>query len=138
MKFHIIAPSWPKLAGQTSFNLPQRGPIQAAACVPEGVEIKVTNEAVQTVDFGGDEDLVGLSVLLSCQAPRAYEIAAEFKKRGKTVVMGGLHAALSSRYDRIISTNVFLYFFQIGAYDFSKLQYCCMAHINHIEASTVL
>jgi radical SAM superfamily enzyme YgiQ (UPF0313 family) len=94
MKFLIIAPSWPKLAGQTEFNLPSLGPIQAAACVPEGIDVEVVNENVQDIDFNSDHDLIGLSTLLSCQAPRAYQIAEEFKKRGKSVVMGGLHAAL--------------------------------------------
>jgi radical SAM superfamily enzyme YgiQ (UPF0313 family) len=95
MKFHLIAPAWPKLEGQTSFNLPSLGPIQAAACVPGDVDVRVTNENVQTIDFRGDDaDLIGLSVLLTCQAPRAYEIAAKYRAQGKTVVMGGLHAAL--------------------------------------------
>ena len=94
MKFQIIAPSWPKLPGQTTFNLPSLGPIQAAACVPGDVETTVINENLQPVDFDVDADLIGLSALLTCQAPRAYEIAAEFRKRGKTVVMGGLHASL--------------------------------------------
>jgi len=31
---------------------------------------------------------------LTCQAPRAYELARAFRERGKTVVMGGLHATL--------------------------------------------
>ena len=94
MKFHIIAPSWPKLEGQTEFNLPSLGPIQAAACVPEDVEVCVTNENVQDIDFDGDYDLVGLSVLLTCQAPRAYEIARQFRERGIPVVLGGLHPSL--------------------------------------------
>ena len=94
MKFLIIAPSWPKLAGQTEFNLPSLGPIQAAACVPEDIEVEVVNENVQEIDFDCDHDLIGLSALLTCQAPRAYQIAEEFKKRGKPVVMGGLHASL--------------------------------------------
>ena len=94
MKFLIIAPAWPKLAGQTEFNLPSLGPIQAAACVPEGIDVEVVNENVQDIDFNCDHDIIGLSTLLSCQAPRAYQIAEEFKKRGKPVVMGGLHAAL--------------------------------------------
>jgi radical SAM superfamily enzyme YgiQ (UPF0313 family) len=34
--------------------------------------------------------MVGISIM-TCYAPRAYEIAAEFHKRGKTVVMGGVH-----------------------------------------------
>jgi radical SAM superfamily enzyme YgiQ (UPF0313 family)/anti-anti-sigma regulatory factor len=48
------------------------------------------DEGVQEIT--GDEpcDLVGISIM-TCYAPRAYELAAEFKKRGKTVVLGGVH-----------------------------------------------
>ena len=28
---------------------------------------------------------------MTCYAPRAYEIATEFRKRGKSVVLGGVH-----------------------------------------------
>ncbi|MCB2185429.1 MAG: cobalamin-dependent protein [Deltaproteobacteria bacterium] len=94
MKFLIIIPAWPKLAGQTLFNLPPVGAIQAAACLPSGVAVEVINDNLQEVDLAADADLVGFSVLLTCQAPRAYELARAFRDRGKTVVIGGLHAAL--------------------------------------------
>lgn len=94
MKFEIIAPSWPKLPGQNEFDLPLLGPLQAAACVPEGVEVSITNENVQTVDLDGDRDLVGISLPLTCMAPRGYELARGFRRRGKTVVLGGLHVTL--------------------------------------------
>jgi radical SAM superfamily enzyme YgiQ (UPF0313 family) len=96
MRFQIIFPKWPKLFGQTSFNLPPLGAIQAAACVPEGIEVVVLDENVQELSFDSECDLVGISVMLTCQAPRAYEIARVFRERGKTVVLGGLHVALCS------------------------------------------
>jgi radical SAM superfamily enzyme YgiQ (UPF0313 family) len=68
--------------------------IQAAACVPDGVSVGVTDENVQEVNLEGNYDVVGISIMLSCQAPRAYELAAQFRRRGKTVVLGGLHVAL--------------------------------------------
>ncbi len=94
MRVQFIFPKWPKLERQTLFNLPPLGMIQAAACVGEPFSVGVTDENVQPIDFAGDCDLVGISILLSCQAPRAYEIAREFHARGKTVVIGGLHASL--------------------------------------------
>jgi radical SAM superfamily enzyme YgiQ (UPF0313 family) len=90
----FIFPKWPKLEKQTLFNLPPLGMIQAAACVDERFAVGVTDENVQPIDFAADAELVGISILLSCQAPRAYEIAREFRARGKTVVIGGLHAGL--------------------------------------------
>ena len=94
MRFQIIFPTWNKLAGQTPFELPSLGPIQAAACVPADVEVGVTNENVEPIDFDGDYDLVGVSMLLTAQTPRGYEIAREFQARGKTVILGGLAVAL--------------------------------------------
>lgn len=94
MRAHFIFPKRPKLPMQTPFDLPPLGMIQAAACVPDGVEVGATDENVAPVDLEGDYDLVGISILLSCQAPRAYELAAHFRSRGKTVVMGGVHVTL--------------------------------------------
>lgn len=61
-----------------------------AAYTPETWHVDLVDEAVEDVDFDLPCDLVGLSIM-TCYAPRAYEIAAEFRKRGKTVVMGGVH-----------------------------------------------
>src|SRR5512137_2474829 len=94
MRFHLIYPNWPKLSGQTPFNLPPLGMIQAAANVPEGIQVSVTDENVQPVDFNRDDDLIGISMMLTCQTPRGYEIAREFRARGKTVILGGLAVAL--------------------------------------------
>ena len=94
MRFLFVFPEWPKLPGQTPFNLPPLGVLQAAACLPEEIDVKVINENVEPIDFAADCDLVGISILLSCQAPRAYEIAQAFRERGKVVVLGGLHVTL--------------------------------------------
>jgi radical SAM superfamily enzyme YgiQ (UPF0313 family) len=61
-----------------------------AAYTPQHWEVLLVDEAVQDVDFDQSCDLVGLSVM-TCYAPRAYEIATEFRKRGKKVVLGGVH-----------------------------------------------
>ena len=61
-----------------------------AAYTPDSWEVDLVDEAVVDVDFDHPCDLVGLSVM-TCYAPRAYEIAAEFRKRGKKVVIGGVH-----------------------------------------------
>jgi radical SAM superfamily enzyme YgiQ (UPF0313 family) len=61
-----------------------------AAYTPPGWEVALVDEAVEDVNFDQPCDLVGLSIM-TCYAPRAYEIATEFRKRGKTVVLGGVH-----------------------------------------------
>lgn len=61
-----------------------------AAYTPNTWDVRLVDEAVQTIDFDQPCDLVGISVM-TCYAPRAYELATEFRKRGKTVVLGGVH-----------------------------------------------
>ncbi|HET9846490.1 MAG TPA: radical SAM protein [Nitrospira sp.] len=61
-----------------------------AAYTPDSWDVDLVDEAVQDIDFDDPCDMVGLSIM-TCYAPRAYEIAKEFRKRGKTVVMGGVH-----------------------------------------------
>ncbi|MFC1888481.1 B12-binding domain-containing radical SAM protein [Thermodesulfobacteriota bacterium] len=94
MRFNLIYPTWRKLEGQTRFNLPPLGVLQTAAGLPDWVDAKVTDENVQPIDFDGDDDIIGISMMLTCQTPRGYEIAREFMARGKTVVLGGLAVAL--------------------------------------------
>jgi radical SAM superfamily enzyme YgiQ (UPF0313 family) len=94
MKLLLIFPKWPKLAGQTPFTLPPLGIIQVAACVPPEIEVTVVDENVQPVDLDADVDLVGIGIMLTCQANRGYELADAFRARGRTVVLGGLHVAL--------------------------------------------
>jgi len=61
-----------------------------AAYTPDHWDVDLVDEAVEDIDFDDPCDMVGLSIM-TCYAPRAYEIAREFRKRGKTVVMGGVH-----------------------------------------------
>jgi len=49
-------------------------------------EVKIVDEAFEKVDFGEKVDLVGITAQTPV-APRAYQIADEFKKRGIPVVM---------------------------------------------------
>ena len=94
MRFQLIYPAWQKLPGQIRFDLPPLGVLQVAAAVPAGVDVGITDENVEPVDLEEGYDLVGISIMLTCQAPRAYELAREFRARGVAVVIGGLHVTL--------------------------------------------
>ncbi len=63
-----------------------------AALTPPDIEVKITDENVEPVDFEEDVDLVGVTGMLM-HAPRAYEIARRFRERSIPVVMGGPHAS---------------------------------------------
>ena len=61
-----------------------------AAITPEKHDVKIVNENYDDIDFDADVDLVGITCY-TMTAPRVYEIAAEFRRRGKIVVLGGYH-----------------------------------------------
>ena len=63
-----------------------------AALTPKEIEVAITDENVETINFDEEVDLVGLTAM-TMHATRAYEIADRFRERGITVVMGGLHAS---------------------------------------------
>jgi radical SAM superfamily enzyme YgiQ (UPF0313 family) len=54
-------------------------------------EIKLIDENIEHIDFNRGYDLVAITAMTQ-QAPRAYEIAQRFSKKGAKVVMGGIHA----------------------------------------------
>ena len=64
-----------------------------AALTPPEHEVRIVDENVEPLDFETECDLVGIT-FMTALAPRAYEIAGEFRKRGKLVVAGGYHATL--------------------------------------------
>ncbi len=64
-----------------------------AAVTPRDVEIKIVDEAYEAIDFDERVDLVGITAQTPV-APRAYQIASEFRRRGVPVVMGGVHASM--------------------------------------------
>jgi radical SAM superfamily enzyme YgiQ (UPF0313 family) len=94
MKLKLIYPSWPKLERQTEFHLPPHGPVVFAAALPPEVEVDFTDENLEPIDFAADADLVAISVMLTCQLPRAFEVAREFRERGLTVIFGGIATML--------------------------------------------
>jgi radical SAM superfamily enzyme YgiQ (UPF0313 family) len=63
-----------------------------AALTPPEIEVKITDENVDPIDFEEDVDLVGVTGMVM-HAPRAYQIAQRFRQRGIPVVMGGPHAS---------------------------------------------
>jgi len=62
-----------------------------AALTPPSFDVEIVNDYAGEIDYDAPCDLVALTVMTP-QADRAYQIGAEFKKRGRKVVMGGFHA----------------------------------------------
>ena len=64
--------------------------LTVAACTPKEHEVEIVDEHIEAVDFDNDADVIGIS-FMTAHAPRAYQLAEEFRRRGKTVVFGGFH-----------------------------------------------
>lgn len=108
MKMLLIYPRWSKLERQTEFHLPPHGPVVFAATLPPEVEVEFVDENLEAVDFAASADLVALSVMLSCQLPRAFEIARRFREQGRTVIFGGIAVMLHAEEVALHADAVFL------------------------------
>ena len=77
----------------TSFSiLPTIHARQIAAITPKKHQIIMLNERYSKINYDEDYDLVNINFTTST-APRAYEIAKKYRKKGKKVVLSGLHVA---------------------------------------------
>jgi radical SAM superfamily enzyme YgiQ (UPF0313 family) len=64
-----------------------------AALTPEKHELTIVEEEIETVDYNLACDLVAITCM-TATAYSAYRISEEFRKRGKKVVLGGIHATI--------------------------------------------
>lgn len=78
-----------KGARKTAF--PPLSLLTVAASTPAHFQVRVVDESLEELDLDAEVDLVALTAN-TASAPRAYELAAQFHRRGRTVVMGGIHA----------------------------------------------
>ena len=88
VQIELISP-----ASEDSAYLPRLGLGLLAALTPREDEVIYTDDLVRPFDTERDlkdVDLVGISVD-SKTARRSYEIAAAYRRRGATVVLGGIH-----------------------------------------------
>ncbi len=94
MNLHLIYPRWPKMRNQPEFHLPPHGPVCFAATVPDDVTVRFTDENVSPLTMAKDADLVAISCMLTCQIPRGWAIADQYRALGVPVVFGGIAAML--------------------------------------------
>lgn len=108
MKIKLIYPKWPKLKNQPEFNLPPHGPVCFAAALPKDIDISFCDENVETLHFDNDADLICMSVMLTCQIPRAWQIADTYREKGKKVIFGGIAVMLHYEETLQHADSVFL------------------------------
>lgn len=108
MKFKLIYPKWAKLDNQTEFHLPPHGPVVFAAALPDYVDVDFIDENLETIDFDDDPDIVGISMMLTVQVKRGWEIADIYRKKGFKVVFGGIATMLHAQETMEHADAVFL------------------------------
>lgn len=108
MILRLIYPKWTKLEGQNTFVLPPLGPAAFAATLPEDITVDFIDENLQPLDYNDSADLVGISVMLTAQIRRGWEIADEYRRRGKKVIFGGIGTMLHAQETMEHADSVFL------------------------------
>ncbi|MBP7867922.1 MAG: B12-binding domain-containing radical SAM protein [Acidobacteria bacterium] len=99
MNIKLILPATPAYrVTPDSRSVPRRAMLRfsvlplttVAALTPPEHAVELVDENVRPLDFDAPCDLAAVS-FMTAYAPRAFEIAREFRKRGVTTVAGGFH-----------------------------------------------
>jgi radical SAM superfamily enzyme YgiQ (UPF0313 family) len=102
VKVRFVNPAFPEslwsFRGLSSFVGKKKafiplGLVTVAACTPPGFDVAICDEEVGPIDLDMDADILALTAY-SVQAFRAFDLAREFRRRGKLVAMGGPYASL--------------------------------------------
>ena len=108
MNVKLIYPKWRKLDGQTAFHLPPHGPVVFAATLPADVAVSFVDENVEAIHFDDSPDFVGISMMLTSQVKRGWEIADRYRQRGIKVIFGGIATMLHAEETMQHADAVFL------------------------------
>ncbi len=108
MRFKLIYPRWPKLKHQTEFHLPPHGPVVFAASLPADVDVDFIDENLEDIDFDEPVDVVGISMMLSVQVKRGWQIADTYRRMGIPVIFGGIATMLHAEETMAHADAVFL------------------------------
>ena len=87
--------------------LPPLGLATLASHTPDTYDCSIVDENVDEVVFDADADLVAITAT-TVQAPRAYAIIKEFKKRGIPTIIGGIHASVMTEEASNYADSVFV------------------------------
>ena len=94
MKILLITPvKNPNVKKPRGIMMPQLALNLLEGLTPPEHEVTLVEEEIEDIDLEASCDLVGISSMTS-NAPRAYYLADEFRKRGKKVVLGGVHPTI--------------------------------------------
>lgn len=99
-----------------------------AALVPQDVEaeIKIYDETAEKIPLDIDAELIGITCITGT-APRCYAYADYFRKKGKTVMLGGVHPSMlpeeAAQHVDVVFTGFSEQTFPQFIYDYIKGDY---------------
>lgn len=73
--------------------LPPLNLLMLAAYTLPDFSVEILDEAFSDINYDCNADLIGITCMTPL-APRAYEIAGEFRRLGTPVVLGGIHVSM--------------------------------------------
>lgn len=94
MKLLLILPIYqPGKVTPKEVSAPSRSLHIIAGLTPQEYDVKIVEEEFELADPDEQCDLVGISCMTS-NITRGYQLAGEYRRRGRKVVMGGIHPSL--------------------------------------------
>ena len=94
MKILLISPCMdPDSETPSGLMIPQLALHILEGLTPSEHEVKIVEEEIEPTILDEECNLVGISCMTG-NAPRAYHLAQEFRRRGKKVVLGGVHPTI--------------------------------------------
>jgi len=96
MKLTLIKPNIGRMAHSLYVDEARMEPLSLgvlAGLTPPEVEVVLYDDRMEAIPFDEPTDLVALNVQ-TYTARRAYEISAEYRRRGVRVILGGMHPTL--------------------------------------------
>jgi len=93
MVLHLIEPVNRHAGLRSEFHVPSLVLELLASLTPPDWNVRIVQEPFDRIDFDEEVDLVGITVVTNT-AHRAYQIADEYRKRDKKVIMGGIHPTI--------------------------------------------
>jgi radical SAM superfamily enzyme YgiQ (UPF0313 family) len=94
MNIALISPSKnPHVKKPKGIMMPQLALNLLEGLTPPEHDVTMIEEEIDYIDLDMECDLVGISCMTS-NAPRAYHLADEFRRRGRKVVIGGVHPTI--------------------------------------------
>ncbi|MHC4606535.1 MAG: B12-binding domain-containing radical SAM protein [Planctomycetota bacterium] len=91
----LLASPCPDVSRRTNpaLRIPQASLLLLAGLTDPRHDVRIVEEEFEDIDLSLEPDLVGLS-LMTANAPRGYEIADHFRRKGARVVLGGMHPSV--------------------------------------------